>query len=119
MPLSSLKWLYYTLFHAHISYAIEIWSSTSSANLKMLLTKQKIALRTINNLPYNSHTEPYFKNLEILPVDKLLQFSKLKLFQQSIQNCSPIALHNIWIRNRERRQRDDDYLFELRNDKDF
>ena len=75
LPLSSLKSLYYTLFHSHISYAVEIWSSTSLSNLKILSTKQKIALRTINNLPYNSHTEPHFKKLEILPSEKLLQFS--------------------------------------------
>ena len=32
---------------------------------------------------------------------------------------SPSALHNIWIRNRERRQLDNNYLYELRNDNDF
>ena len=119
LPLHALLSLYYTLFHSHISYASEIWSSTTQSNLKILLTKQKIDIRTISNLNYNSHTEPHFKNLKILPLDKLLLFSKMKLFQQSIQKTGPIALHNTWMRNRDRRIQDDEYHYELRNDDDF
>ena len=121
LPNAALKTLYYSLIHCHLNYAIEIWSCSPLNNLKHLITKQKYAIRSICNLKYNSHTEPYFKKLEILPLLSLADHSKLILMQQSIQKLSPSALHEIWIKNRERRRQlePDANLHELRNDDDF
>ena len=121
LPQPALKTLYYSLIHCHLNYAIEIWSCTSQANMKPLITKQKHAIRSICRLKYNSHTEPHFKKLEILPLTSLADHNKLILMQQSVQKLSPASLHDIWIRNREKRRRlePDSNLIELRNDDDF
>jgi hypothetical protein len=42
LPLKALKTLYYSLFHCHLIYAIEIWSSTSSSFLQPLLLNKKL-----------------------------------------------------------------------------
>ena len=121
LPTVALKTLYYTLLHCHLNYAIEIWGCASAAYLKTLITKQKSAIRIINNLKRQSHTEPYFKKLEILPLLQLAENNKIILMQQSIQKLSPTALHDIWIKNRDqRRLLDQNFnLPDLRNDDDY
>ena len=55
---SSLILLYHSLFHCHLIYALPIWSCTSSSILSQVFTMQKNAIRTINNVKYNAHTDP-------------------------------------------------------------
>ncbi len=86
LPPKSLKNLYYSLFHCHLVYAIEIWSSTSNAALYLLITKQKTAIRIIANKNYNDHTEPIFKELSILPLSDLITSSNLKFFHSYVFN---------------------------------
>jgi len=43
---------------------------------------QKTAVRLINQAKYNEHTEPIFKNLKILPFDKLKKFFNLQIMQR-------------------------------------
>jgi hypothetical protein len=76
----SLKSLYYALVHCHLIYGILIWSSTSYSNLKGLEKKQKDAVRIVTQSHYNSHTEPIFKKLNILPLQHLISYFKLLLF---------------------------------------
>jgi hypothetical protein len=40
-----LKALYYSLFHCRLTYALEIWSSTTPSLLQQLINKQKAAIR--------------------------------------------------------------------------
>jgi hypothetical protein len=68
---NSLSTLYYTHFHCHLIYAIEIWSTASPSALLPLITKQKAAIRIIANKIYD-HTEPISKELSILPLPDLI-----------------------------------------------
>jgi hypothetical protein len=61
LPEKSLISLYYSLFHCHLIYAIEIWGNTSTSTLNELIKKQKQAIRLISNSKYNAHTQPLFK----------------------------------------------------------
>ena len=70
----SLTLLYYSLFHCHLIYALPIWSCTSWSNVKPLFVMQKNAIRIINNMHYNAHTEPLFKINEILPLPDLIDY---------------------------------------------
>jgi hypothetical protein len=104
LTLPALKSLYFSLIHCHLVYALPVWSSTSLNVLKPIITKQKIAIRLITNSFYNSHTEPLFKNLNILPLPSLIQMSKLQFMQQYIHNSLPRAFIGEWLTNEERRQ---------------
>jgi hypothetical protein len=44
---SSLKAIYYALFHSHLMYVNIIWTCTTNGNLKDIILKQKIAIRVI------------------------------------------------------------------------
>jgi len=121
LPPSTLKTLYYTLFHCHLTYGIEIWSCTSPHSLKTLITKQKAALRIITNSSHNAHTEPLFKKLAILPLNDLITSTNLKLMHSIYHHHSPKALHNTWITSLEQRHRTGnlELVYNLRNNDDL
>ena len=66
LPVASLRTLYFAMIHPHISYGILAWGNATQTTLKRTITLQKRALRTINNVYYNSHTDPLFKKSNIL-----------------------------------------------------
>ena len=114
LPESALCTLYFALLHSHLLYAVQIWSSGNSSNMETIFKLQKKAIRLIANAKYNSHTEPLFKSLEILPLNLLADFSKIHFMQNFKQKFLPTALMNTWQINQERRQQDHSRI--LRND---
>ena len=88
--------------------------------LQPLIKKQKMAIRLISGANYNSHTEPLFKKLSILPLTNLITFFNLKLIHSFVYNNIPVAFHNTWLTNREYRliQLNNDEIA-LRNDNDL
>ena len=60
--------------------------------------------RIIARSNYNAHTEPLFKNLEILPLPFLIQFSNLQIMQRYIQRFLPFMFNSVWVNNEERRR---------------
>ena len=108
-----MKMIYYALFHSHLVYGIHIWSSCPEAILKQITIKQKIAIRILAKAKYNSHTEPLFKKLEILPFNLLCDYFKLQFMQRFTQNYVPTALENMWVTNSTRHA---DEHIQLRND---
>jgi hypothetical protein len=96
LPSKSLKTLYFSLFHCHLTYAIEIWSTVPSSVLQPLINKQKTAMRIIVKRKYNDHTEPLFKALSILPLTDLITSSNLKFFHSYVFNYIPISFSNTW-----------------------
>jgi hypothetical protein len=121
LPPHSLKTLYYSLFHCHLVYGIEIWSAVPPSAIKPLITKQKTAIRILANKSYNAHTEPLFKSLEILPLSDLINFFKLKFFHSYVFNTIPTAFTSTWLTTLEQRHTDGQLhlLYNLRNNDDF
>ena len=101
---SALKSLYFSLVHCHLIYAIPIWGSSTFNNIRKLEIKQKIAIRIISQSRYNSHSEPLFKKLNILPLNLLIKNSKLIFMQQYVQGFLPVSFSGEWSTNIERRR---------------
>ena len=59
---------------------------------------QKAAIRIIAGKSYNAHTEPLFKELQILPLPDLISFSKIQFMQRFVQNFLPTSFNDTWIR---------------------
>ena len=114
---------YYSLFHCHLIYAIQIWSVCSQESANSLFKLQKKAIRLLNNAPYNSHTESLFKKCNILPLPKLIEYFKLQFMHQFIQGFLPISLKNTWTtneyRNRTREYNNEREFYPLRNSNDL
>jgi len=113
----ALKSLYYSLIHCHLIYALPIWSICNQKLKKEIFTKQKMAIRIIAGLKYNAHTEPSFKNLQILPFPDLIEFFSLQFMQRFSENFLPIAFNDTWIKNQIHRE--GEHQISLRNDNNF
>ena len=66
LPETMAKTLYTSLIHPYLSYGIEAWHGTYQNNTSKIFVIQKKAIRAINNLAYNEHTNAYFKCNKIL-----------------------------------------------------
>ena len=86
----SLKILYYSMVHCHLVYGNQIWGCANASLITELYRKQKAAVRIISNSSYRAHTEPIFKQFNILPLPSLIEFFKLQFMQRSIiiRNCA-------------------------------
>ena len=58
--------LYYSLIYPFFTYGLSIWGNTYSSTLRPLIILQKRAIRMITFSEPGEHSEPLFKELEIL-----------------------------------------------------
>ena len=101
LPYETLLTLYNTLLVPHLIYGIEVWLGAIKLNQDRIFNLQKKAVRAVNSLPYNEHTNDYFKSMEILKVKEIYQ-QRLLLFMFSNYNItafSEIHAHNTRNRN--------------------
>jgi hypothetical protein len=99
---NSLKKLYFSMVHSHIAYCINVYGCANQTHLSKLLSKQKQAIRVVCVLNYREHTKPLFKQLNILPVDKLITYYRVKFMHSYMFNKLPISFASTWITNREK-----------------
>ena len=71
LPIHILKYLYHSLVMPHILYGIELWYGASATDRNRIFIIQKKTIRAINSLPFNSHTNMYFKNMKLLKVEDI------------------------------------------------
>jgi len=113
----ALKALYYSTFHCHIVFCLPIWSCTSQGNLNLITKLQKMAIRIVNKSKYNDHTEPIFKNLNVLPLDSLIFYFNLQIMFRFKNNLLPASFENLWESNVQHRA--GDFEITLRNQHNF
>jgi hypothetical protein len=111
---SALKMLYDAMIHSHIVYCINIYGCANLTSLQKLKIKQKEAIRIIANVGYREHTNPLFKNLKILPIDKLIKLFNLKFMHNFAHGRLPLSFADMWTTNRARNPN-----LELRNAEDL
>ena len=73
LPYPALLTIYQSLVVPYISYAIEIWHGAPKYLINQIFILQKKAIRAINLLPYNSHTNNYFKEAKLLKLEELFK----------------------------------------------
>ena len=88
--------------HSHLSYCTAIYGSVTPTSLSKLVKIQKKAIRTISHATFRAQTAPIFKLLKILPVDKMIHNSKLKIMHLYAKNSLPFSFNESWVKNIER-----------------
>ena len=68
LPVDILEILYQSLVQPYLSYAIEIWYCAPDYIRNKIFILQKKAIRAVHSLPYNAHTNNYFKLSGILKI---------------------------------------------------
>ena len=95
----ALKFLYFALVHSHFLYCLPIYSSTSKKNLDTLYIVQKKCIRTICKAKYNSHTQPLFYSLNILPLPDLITFQNLLIMHSIDKEYIRVSFFDSFIKN--------------------
>ena len=80
VPSSILRSLYYSFINPYIDYNLLNWGMAAITNLNTVNQKIKKAVRIISFKNNDHPTDPLFKELEILPLDKSIE---LKFYFQT------------------------------------
>jgi len=100
----SLLSLYYAMIHSHINYCLTIYGCANTTNLQRLRVKQKEAIRVICNAGYRDHTQPLFKKSNVLPIDELVKYVKLRFMHNYTHHKLPFSFEQTWLSNRDHNQ---------------
>ena len=101
LPCETLKTLYYTLVHPHLSYGLLAWGNASNSFTNKTFLLQKRSLRIIHNAPYNCHTEPLFKSAGILKLTDLYEYQIVLFMYKYCRNQLPPSFNNVFQFNHE------------------
>ena len=82
---NALLLLYNSLILPHLIYCITLWGKNNQRLIKL----QKKAIRTITNVKYNAHTDPIFKQHNLLKLTDLFTLNCLKMYMKQVQHCVP------------------------------
>ena len=87
-----MKTLYHTMVFSHLSYSVTAWGNGVNKNKISIL--QKKAIRIINKRQYRSHTEPLFKEEELLKFEDHYQHMILLFMHKLKNNKLPNSFNN-------------------------
>ena len=97
LPLSAMKLMYDYLVLSHLQFRITCWGFERERILRL----QKRALQIMMNSKYNAHTDPLFKDLEMLKVKVIFDVQCLKLWYKFINNELPHFFKSMFTYNHE------------------
>lgn len=92
----SLRLLYFALIHSHINYCSIIYFAAPDSALRRIVNIQKKAIRIISKKRYNSHCEPLFKAMKILPFKLLIKFNILCFMWDHFNNKLPASILDLF-----------------------
>ena len=76
LPVTSLRTLYYNLVYPYLTYCASVSASTYPTNLNRIVLHhaEKKKIRIISKTPFDAHTDPKFKRLQILKLSQIYFF---------------------------------------------
>ena len=95
----TLLTMYYSFIYPYFIYCIEVWGSASNSNLLPIVKLQKKAVRIIVSAKYKAHSEPIFKQLNMLPFKKLYEYFVLLFMFKFANNLLPLIFENMFVQN--------------------
>ena len=81
-----LKTLYTSLIHPYLSYGIEAWHGTYQNNTSKIFVQKNKAIRAINNLAYNEHTNAFIKCNKMIKLSDQYKFQVSNYFFQVLHS---------------------------------
>ena len=115
LPKYVLKLIYNSLCLSHISYALSVWGAAPVSAIGRLQKLHKKGIRHVCNAKYNSHTEPLFKQENMLQLHDMFRLQCVKLIYKKMNKKLP-NYHasklqtNFDITGTNTRQKDDIYI---------
>ena len=106
LPVQILKTLYSSMILPYLNYGIEAWFGANMTERNKIFILQKKSIRAIHRLPYNAHTNDYFKANKLLKVQDLYKLNLCSIVYRytqpsadfhsaaRFQSMSNIHIHN-------------------------
>ena len=82
-----------------MDYCLEIWGAAAQTHLNVLLKAQKRVVRIIKSVPFRTHTEPLFRELKILTIEKIYIYKLLSFMYRYNYGLLPSTFDFMFIRN--------------------
>ena len=79
LPTKILKTLYSSMILPYLNYGIEAWFGASRTDRNKIFILQKKSIRAIYRLPFNAHTNDFFKTNNILKINELYKLNLCSL----------------------------------------
>jgi hypothetical protein len=91
--------LYYSFFQSHINYNLLNWSSAKTTHLHPIALSLKKVIRIMTFKNQYEHTQPLFKELNILPFDLQIKHKQAIFMWKLSKNLIHPPLSNLFTRN--------------------
>ena len=88
--------LYHSLFESHLNYGNLLWSCAKQKSLRKVENLQKKCIRNINLKGFKAHTEPLFKDLNILKLDDKFTYCRSIFMHQYKHKKLPISFSDLF-----------------------
>ena len=100
VPLSTLRLVYYTMFHWHIQYSLLNWGRAAKSHLDKLSTFQtKIGLlRACLFRPLHSPTNYLYSKSRVLKLEDMIKIEKAKFMFKYNNKMLPISFDNYFLK---------------------
>lgn len=85
LPMHIKRILYISLILPNLNYGILVWGF----HCQKLVKLQKRAVRVVYSAKYNAHTDPIFKELNLLKIQDIFHIMKLKFYHKFINKNLP------------------------------
>ncbi len=92
----NLKTLYYSMVQPYLVYGLTLWGGTHTTYVNKIGIQQKKALRIINKLPYNHHTNSHFYHNKILKLKDMYKLEIAKFMHRYNTKSLPSMLLNLF-----------------------
>ena len=86
--------LYNAFVFPYLTYCVEVWGTAPKKYLDPLIKIQKKIVRIITFSPYLCHTDPIFKDLNLLPISKLVT-QRIGLLTHILRCTTSVDLSNL------------------------
>ena len=93
---AALRILYYSLIYPYLIYCVSVWGSTYNSNIKKIVTLQKKAIRIVAKVSFDSHTDPIFRELEVLKFNDIVLFHLGKFMFFFCKGLLPNAFNDMF-----------------------
>ena len=92
VPIYVLRMLYNALILPHIQYSILCWGYKGNRIIKL----QKRAIRVITRSKFNAHTDPFFKTLNLLKYNDILEINALRIYFKFVNGTLPSYISDMF-----------------------
>lgn len=110
---ATLRTLYFSFIHPHLTYAIEIWGKSANVHVNSILRLQKKALRIITSVNRYAESAPIFHNLKILTVYQIYHLQTLLFLYKFTNGILPSIFGDFFQKLNSTRETRNDGLFRI------